>query len=97
MHLHDKQRKLPGLSAHKAPTRWIARINEAYAQMGLDPTLYHVEALLTTTRETLPRWKEVVDTYLPLCCNALFLRPIDPFGLVDTTGSPVAEPPSHYH
>src|SRR5207237_53818 len=33
-HLHDKQRKLPGLSAHKAATQWIARINEGYAKMG---------------------------------------------------------------
>ena len=43
--------------------------------MGLDPTLYHVEALLTTTAETLERWKEVVDTYVALGCRALFLRP----------------------
>ncbi len=95
-HLHDKQRKLPGLSSHKAATRWIARINEAYAQMGLDPTLYHVEALLTTTRETLPRWKEVVDTYVALGCKALFLRPIDPFGFVEKTGARVEYPRSEY-
>ena len=43
-HLHDKQRKLPGLSAHKKATYWIKRINDAYQEMGLDPTLYHVEA-----------------------------------------------------
>ena len=95
-HLHDKQRKLPGLSSHKAATRWIARINEAYAEMGLDPTLYHVEALLTTTRETLPRWKEVVDTYVALGCKALFLRPIDPFGFVEKTGARVEYPRSEY-
>lgn len=95
-HIHDKQRKLPGLSSHKAATAWIKRINEAYAQMGLDPTLYHVEALLTTTREALPKWKEIVDTYVGLGCRALFLRPVDPFGFADKTGHRVEYPRSEY-
>jgi uncharacterized protein len=95
-HLHDKQRKLPGLSAHKKATYWIKRINEAYEQMGLDPTLYHVEALLTTTSETLERWKEVVDTYVGLGCRALFLRPVDPFGFADKTGHRIEYPRTDY-
>jgi His-Xaa-Ser system radical SAM maturase HxsB len=95
-HLHDKQRKLPGLSAHQQATHWIRRINDAYAKMGLDPTLYHVEALLTTTRETLPRWKEVVDTYADLGCRALFLRPVDPFGFADRTAPRVEYPRAEY-
>jgi uncharacterized protein len=95
-HLHDKQRKLPGLSAHKKATYWIKRINDAYAKMGLDPTLYHVEALLTTTRETLPKWKEVVDTYADLGCRALFLRPVDPFGFADKTALRVEYPRGEY-
>src|SRR5206468_4594178 len=74
--LHDA---LP-ISAHRKATHWIKRINDEYAKMGLDPTLYHVEALLTTTREALPKWKEIVDTYVGLGCRALFLRPVDPFG-----------------
>lgn len=95
-HLHDKQRKLPGLSAHKSATHWIKRINEEYARIGLDPTLYHVEALLTTTRDTLPQWKQVVDTYVDLGCRALFLRPVDPFGFADQTGPRVEYPRSEY-
>jgi His-Xaa-Ser system radical SAM maturase HxsB len=95
-HLHDKQRKLPGLSAHKSATHWIRRINDAYAKMGLDPTLYHVEALLTTTREALPQWKAIVDTYVDLGCRALFLRPVDPFGFADRTAPRVEYPRSEY-
>ena len=77
-------------------THWIKRINEAYAKMGLDPTLYHVEALLTTTRETLPHWKEIVDTYVDLGCRALFLRPVDPFGFADKTAPRVEYPRAEY-
>ena len=100
-HLHDKQRKLvvrgddgkpAAASAHAEAARWIRRINDAYVKMGLDPTLYHVEALLTTTREALPRWKEIVDTYVDLGCRALFLRPVDPFGFADRTAPRVEYP-----
>jgi His-Xaa-Ser system radical SAM maturase HxsB len=104
-HLHDKQRKLlvrgpdgksAAGSAHAEATKWIRRINDAYAAMGLDPTLYHVEALLTTTREALPRWKEIVDTYVDLGCRALFLRPVDPFGFADRTAPRVDYPRTEY-
>ena len=95
-HLHDKQRKLVGGSAHAEATRWIRRVNEAYAAMGLDPTLYHVEALLTTTRDALPRWKEIVDTYVGLGCRALFLRPVDPFGFADKTAPRIEYPRREY-
>lgn len=95
-HLHDKQRKLVGSSAFKAAVHWIKRINEAYAQRGLDTSLYHVEALLTTTREALPRGREIVDTYAALGCKALFLRPIDPFGFMEKTAQRVEYPREEY-
>lgn len=104
--LHDKQRKLPALklasgeksggSAWEASVMWIKRINEEYTRMGLDPTLYRVEALLTTTNDTLPLWKEVVDQYVALGCRAIFLRPLDPFGFVEKTGARLEYPRMEY-
>ncbi|MBX3275858.1 MAG: His-Xaa-Ser system radical SAM maturase HxsB [Sandaracinaceae bacterium] len=94
--LHDKQRKLPSYSAYDAATRWIATINEAYAARGLDPTLYHVEALVTVTRAALERPKELVDTYAALGCRAMFLRPIDPFGFAGKTAKLVEYPRADY-
>jgi len=79
--LHDKQRVLVERSAHALTAQWVKRINESYAAAGLDPVLYHVEALLTTTRATLGMAREVVDAYVELGCRALFLRPVDPFGM----------------
>lgn len=95
-HLHDRQRKLVGQSAFKAAVFWIRRINQAYAEQGLDTSLYHVEALLTTTREALGRGREIVDTYTDLGCRALFLRPVDPFGFMERTGRRVEYPRSEY-
>lgn len=95
-HLHDKQRKLIGSSSFKAAVHWIKRINQAYVERGLDPSLYHVEALLTTTRDALSRGREIVDTYNSLGCKALFLRPIDPFGFVEKTAGRVEYPREEY-
>ena len=82
--LHNAQRKLPvSHNAYQAATKWIKRVNDAYGEIGLDTTLYHVEALLTTTKATLGYWKEVVDTYVGLGCKTIFLRPIDPFGFAE--------------
>lgn len=83
--LHLKQRVLVSGNSHAVTVRWIERINKAYIDLGLDPTLYHVEALLTTTREALKYPKEIVDHYVSLGCRAIFLRPIDPFGFAGRT------------
>ncbi len=97
--VHDQMRKLPkayGESGHALTLEWTRRINERYREMGLDETLYHVEALVTTTRALLPRWKELVDTYVDLGCRALFLRPLDPFGFADKTGDRIDYPREEY-
>ncbi len=83
--LHTKQRVLAGKSSHREAVKWIERINKAYIDLGLDPTLYHVEALLTTTREALKIPRQIVDTYVSLGCRAIFLRPVDPFGFAGKT------------
>jgi len=83
--LHLKQRVLASGNSHREAARWIERINKAYIDLGLDPTLYHVEALLTTTREALKIPREIVDTYVGLGCRAIFLRPVDPFGFAEKT------------
>jgi radical SAM protein with 4Fe4S-binding SPASM domain len=46
--------------------------------------------------ETLPAWKDVVDTYVSLGCRALFLRPVDPFGFAEKTGHRIEYPRAQY-
>jgi His-Xaa-Ser system radical SAM maturase HxsB len=95
--LHNAQRKLPQThDAFQSAARWIKRVNEAYVEIGLDPTLYHVEALMTTTKATLEKYKEVVDTYVKLGCKTIFLRPIDPFGFAERARLRLEYPRSAY-
>ncbi|MEM9189606.1 MAG: His-Xaa-Ser system radical SAM maturase HxsB [Myxococcota bacterium] len=94
--VHDKQRKLPTASSHDKAVYWVKRINQRYEEIGLDPTLYRVEALLTTTRATLTHFKRVVDSYVDLGCRALFLRPLDPFGFAEKTAHKIEYPREEY-
>lgn len=95
--LHTKQRVLAGGNSHAVAVKWIERINKAYIDLGLDPVLYHVEALLTTTRDALKFPKEIVDTYVNLGCRAIFLRPVDPFGFAGKTAKTVEYDRRAYH
>lgn len=95
--LHLKQRILAGGNSHREAIRWIEKINKRYIDLGLDPTLYHVEALLTTTREALKYPIEIVDTYVNLGCRAIFLRPVDPFGFAGKTAKTIEYDRSAYH
>ena len=40
-------------------------------------------AIETTTRFSLPRWKEIVDTYRALDLHTIFLRPLTPLGFAN--------------
>lgn len=94
--LHNKQRILAGGNAFQEAVKWIRRINKEYEKMGLDPVLYHVEALLTTTRALLPFPQQIVDTYVELGCRAIFIRPVDPFGWAERAEKIIEYPRSDY-
>ncbi len=90
--LHNAQRLTSGGNAFAKVTRWITRVNERYEAEGLDPSLYRVEALLTLTRAALPRWREIIDTYMAEGCRAIFLRSLNPFGFAANTADSIGYP-----
>ncbi|HEX9051077.1 MAG TPA: His-Xaa-Ser system radical SAM maturase HxsB [Anaeromyxobacter sp.] len=83
--LHDANRPLAGGSSHAETVRWMERIDSAYAARGLDRELYHVEALLTVTRASLGRARDIVDEYVRRGLQAIFARPLNPFGFATRT------------
>ena len=56
---------------------WIQRINQEYIKRGINLKVW---ALLTVTKKTLPKYKEVIDTYISLGLDSIFLRPLNPYG-----------------
>ncbi len=85
--LHDENR---GLTGSKVGTwaqvdYWIDRINNEYIRRGLDPDLFHVDALMTTTRASLKHGRAIVDEYVRRNIKSIHLRPLNPFGFAVNT------------
>ena len=87
--LHNYNRLLGRGDSWAQAVDWIRKINTRYREMGLDPHLYRVEAINTTTKASLPRWKEIIDTYLDVGCRSLFLRALNPFGFATATAKQI--------
>lgn len=83
--LHNKIRIYKSGNSFELTTGWIKKVNARYKEMGLDTNLYRVEALPTITRDSLHRYKDIVDTYVATGCRAIFLRKLDPFGFAAST------------
>lgn len=72
--VHDFGRKLRcGDSAYEA---FRKNLDRARSILGED----HVDALMTTTKYSLGRSKDIVDEYIALGFNGLFLRALNPYG-----------------
>ncbi len=83
--LHDTFRKLRGGSAHAEAVGWIRRIGEEYRSRNLDPDLWHVDALLTTTRAHFGHAREIVDEYVRLGIKTIHIRALNPMGFASRT------------
>lgn len=84
--LHNANRGWIGkTSSFATVTGWMDRFNAAYVARGLDPHLFHVDALMTTTRASLKRGREIVDLYVEKGIKSIHLRPLNPFGFATHT------------
>src|SRR3984893_13123422 len=76
--LHNKNRPRPGGNSYELAINGIRRAQEA---LGPD----RVGALMTTTESSLDRIDEIIDEYLRLGLDGIFLRPLSPFGFAIKT------------
>lgn len=83
---HNFNRTFKEGNSYKEVTYWIKRINERFAELDKEipdydgKVLRKVWALLTVTKKTLNKYKEVIDTYVWLWLDWIFLRPLNPYG-----------------
>jgi uncharacterized protein len=76
--LHNRNRPRPGGNSHALA---VAGIRKAQACLGRSG----VSALMTTTEASLDRVEEIVDEYLQLDLDGIFLRPLSPYGFAIKT------------
>lgn len=79
--LHNYNRSwVKGQNAYASVRKWIDWFNRRYVEIGRDPKLWHVDALMTTSRKTFDHVEEVIDLYLELGMHTVHLRPLNPYG-----------------
>lgn len=79
--LHDRNRPLLGSGeAQSKVVAWLKRIVATCEAEPEQRRLYRPSALMTTTRFSLTRGREIVDLYSELGMDQIFLRPLSPIG-----------------
>jgi His-Xaa-Ser system radical SAM maturase HxsB len=76
--LHNRNRPRPGGNSHALAEAGIRRSQEI---LGHD----RVGALMTTTEASLDRVEDIVDEYVRLGLDGIFLRPLSPYGFAIKT------------
>lgn len=76
--LHNKNRPRPGGNSHELA---VAGIRRAQVTLGIDK----VGALMTTTERSLDRVEDIIEEYLRLGLDGIFLRPLSPYGFAIKT------------
>ncbi|HFL3389776.1 TPA: His-Xaa-Ser system radical SAM maturase HxsB, partial [Legionella pneumophila] len=73
-------RPRPGKNSYQLTIDGIKKVRE---HLGF----HNVSALMTTTKASLLRVKDIIDEYLRLGFNSIFLRPLSPYGFAIRTKS----------
>ena len=76
--LHNCNRPRPGANSHDLAVGGIRRAQTALGRS-------RVSALMTTTEASLGRVEEIIDEYLRLDLDGIFLRPLSPYGFAIKT------------
>lgn len=83
--LHNLHRPLQdGADSYEILMQNISKIREIY---GND---YSVSALMTTTKHSLGRFREIIDEYIRCGFSSIFLRPLNPYGFAKNYKEKVA-------
>ncbi len=93
--LHDKNRLTPGGRSHSDTVKWIKYFQKRSGKQVPEYRVFKPSALLTVSKYSLPRHKEIIDEYVRLGLEDVFVRPLAPIGyarrLWDTIGYDAGE------
>lgn len=77
--LHNKNRPRPGRNGYQVTVEGISRVQRA---LGKDK----ISAIMTTTESSLTQVHDIIDTYISLGFDSIFLRSVSPFGFAAKNG-----------
>ncbi len=89
--VHDRNRPWSGGASHDVTVKWFKAINERTKRK-----TFRVDALLTVTRLSLGKPREIVDHYAEIGARGLFLRPLNPYGMAVATWNKIGYSPEEF-
>lgn len=89
--VHDRNRPWSGGASHDTAVKWFKTISERTKRK-----TFRIDALLTVTRHSLPKAREIVDHYAEIGARGIFLRPLNPYGLADATWGKIGYGPEEF-
>lgn len=78
--IHDKNRIYHKTSSYDKVSYWLKMINILTKKFNKGDSDSLPSALMTTTKFSLPYYKEIIDEYRKLNLGGIFLRPLSPIG-----------------
>ncbi|PIS46711.1 MAG: His-Xaa-Ser system radical SAM maturase HxsB [Elusimicrobia bacterium CG08_land_8_20_14_0_20_51_18] len=78
--LHNKNRIFSGGNSHALTLKWLKYFSDRHDNQDGKIPVYKTSALLTVSRYSLERHKEIADEYVKLGLENIFLRPLSPIG-----------------
>jgi His-Xaa-Ser system radical SAM maturase HxsB len=91
--LHEANRRRLGGSSHAPAVRWLRALKKRAKGGGRDSL---PSALMTTTRLSLGREREIVDEYRRLGLGGIFLRPLSPVGYAGSVWGEIGYSPEDF-
>jgi len=89
-YIHDKNRPMTGASSYDLTVKWIKKITSNKKMMS------HLNALLSTTKFSLPYAKEIVDQYRALNIKKIWFRPLNNLGAAKSTWNKISYSAEEY-
>ncbi len=84
--LHNSNRLWTNWNSFEVVSKWIKKINDEYSVKwlkDLNGNTMSVWVLLTITKKSLSKYKEIIDTYIKLWITWIFLRILNPYWFAD--------------
>ena len=78
--LHNKNRIFTGGNSHADTVKWLRYFTDRAAKQAPEYKIFNPSALLTVSKYSLGREKDIVDEYARLGLADIFVRPLAPIG-----------------
>jgi len=80
--IHNKNRVLIGskYGSHKYATKWARKFFKLYPKLRKNGYIFKMGVAITVSRFSLPYYKQIIDEFIKLGFDNIYLRPLNPFG-----------------